>query len=207
MIVSHTHKFIFIKTAKTAGTSVEVDLCKALGGQDVATPITPPVEGHSARNFRYRKFGIFPKALYNHMPAVAVRNYLGRATFDSYFKFCVEREPVDKCISYYSMYQNSPAHRNSISGLSFDAFVQTGKFPIDTAKYVDKDGALLVDRIVKYETLAEELAEIGQSLGLDVSLKTRAKAGFREEIQPTEAQKRKIYDAFGASNAFTGYSL
>ena len=39
MIVSHAHKFIFIKTKKTAGTSLEIALSKYCGAEDVLAPL------------------------------------------------------------------------------------------------------------------------------------------------------------------------
>ena len=40
MIVSHKHKFIFLKTKKTAGTSIELALTKLCGDDDIITPLT-----------------------------------------------------------------------------------------------------------------------------------------------------------------------
>jgi hypothetical protein len=39
MIISHEHKFIFVKTRKTAGTSIEIALSKFCGPDDVICPI------------------------------------------------------------------------------------------------------------------------------------------------------------------------
>ena len=39
MIISHRHKFIYLKARKVAGTSVEVALAKHCGDADIVTPV------------------------------------------------------------------------------------------------------------------------------------------------------------------------
>jgi hypothetical protein len=206
MIISHKHKFIFIKTVKTAGTSVEVELNRILAPDDVATPIFPPVEGHEPMNYSWYKWGFLKRQYYNHMPALEVREAIGVAKFSDYFVFCVEREPVEKCISHYSMLRNSPDHQERLKSLTVDDYINTGRFPIDVPKYTDGDGKLMVDRILRYENLDRELQEVGKMLGFKISLRTRVKSGFREELELTTTQKDRIYQAFEESNKYTGYS-
>ena len=204
MIISHKHKFMFIKTTKTAGTSIEVDLNQVLGDSDIATPIFPAVDGHKSQNFER---GILRKNFYNHMPASEVKKIIGNDIFDNYFVFCVEREPVDKCISHYSMLRNSPHHNKKTQNLTFDEYIENKHFPVDTNKYVDENGNLLVNRILKYECLSDELNEIAKLLGFKINLVARAKAGFREKIKVSNTQKEVIYDAFSESLAHTKYKM
>ena len=207
MIVSHKYKFIFIKTVKTAGTSIEVDLNNMLGDTDIATPIYPPIEGHQARNFIVKNELNEQTVFRNHMSGREVRKLVGAAIWDEYFTFCVEREPISKVISHYSMLVNSPYHNKHTKEMSFEEYVNKGKFPVDTEKYTDENGNLIVDRILKYEELDKELMTIANYIGLNLKLKTRAKSGFRMDLQITEKQSQIIYQAFSTSNQFTRYSF
>lgn len=66
MILSHKHKFIFIKGMKVAGTSAEIALSQICGPEDIITPITRFDErervgkGGEARNYTSH---IYPAAL------------------------------------------------------------------------------------------------------------------------------------------------
>ena len=65
MIVSHEHKFIFLKTIKTAGTSIEAALAQICGPDDIITPYREASEkdrkGRGPQNFRFQH-PLVPKA-------------------------------------------------------------------------------------------------------------------------------------------------
>lgn len=197
MLVSHAHRFIFIKTRKTAGTSVEVELAKIMGRDDLVTPVLPPVKGHEPRNFG---------ECWNHMPARKVRRAIGRDVYDSYLKFAIEREPVDKCVSFYSMLRNSPTHKRNVG--TWDEYVRKGPYPLDKSIYTSRFGKLMVDRILRFEHLDHDLRELMAELGVEFpGVKSRAKGGWREEQPVTDEQKSIIYKKFASTNRFTNYSL
>jgi hypothetical protein len=202
MIISHKYRFIFVKTLKTAGTSIEVFLSQHCGPDDVVTPILPHVEPHRPRNH---------DGFFNHIPAAAIRNTVRPAVWDSYFKFCVERNPWDKTLSYYHM-----TNAREGGGLMFDQFLQRNDFPVNFPKYTDPGDPtrLIVDRVLRYEGLTQELAEVFDTLGIpfDGSLGVNAKSEYRSDRRPyrevyTLRQAELVDRAFEAEQALHGYEF
>jgi len=180
MIISHKYRFIFVKTSKTAGTSIEVFLSDICGPHDILTPIYPIVESHAPRNYN----GFFnpitelvkkrcrgargtlknfyaKRRFYNHMPAWLIRERIGHKIWAEYYKFCVERNPWDKTLSHYYMLRA----RNG-GGLSLQEYFRKGCFCLNYPKYTDANGDVMVDRILKYESLNQELADLLGKLGI-----------------------------------------
>lgn len=227
MIVSHTRRFVFVKTRKTAGTSIEVFLSPHCAGADVVTPVNPPVDGHRAANHRgasnpwrdaHRHATSFGSAarhavraerFYNHMPADLARDRVGAEVWESYETFCVERNPWDKTLSHWAM------RRDRAGGdLTLDQYLAAGDLCSDIARYTDAAGRVLVDTVVRYEDLANGLGEVFERIGIPFSgdLGTRAKSGHRVDRRPyrevfTPPQRRVVEAAFAPEIELFGYEF
>lgn len=205
-IISFRHKFIFVKTRKTAGTSIEVHLAAKCGPKDIVTPITPPNPNHQPRNFD--SDGDLFK---NHMPAREIRRLKPRA-FESFFTFCFERHPIDKCLSQFAMFVNAPWLERPGAPTTWEDYLAQGKFPVDAERYTDRDGALMVDRVFRYEELSGALAEIERRVGVAFGpLTANEKSGYRhgvptfDEVSANAEQRRIIMKAFAPSLRHTPY--
>jgi hypothetical protein len=211
MIISHTHKAIFIKTKKTAGTSIEVYLGGYCGRNDIVTPVgeEEATASHRPRNYRgiwnplAETFGLLGvherwrrecggplksiaqqgklRKFYNHIPAYRVMKRLPRRIWEEYTVFTVERNPWDKAISQYYW----KARRRS--DYSFEDFVREGDLGINYPRYCHpKTGEILVDHIIYYDRLNEGLQELFDMLEVpfEGSLGVRAKTSTRKEKKP-----------------------
>lgn len=118
------------------------------------------------------------------MDAAAVRRRVPRGVWDSYFKFCVERNPWDKTLSHYHMLRDRRGGE-----LSLDDYFTAGRFCINHPLYTDPRGELLVDRVLRYENLAEELRHVFGKLGIPYkgSLGINAKGDHRVDRRPYQS--------------------
>ncbi|CAB1275118.1 sulfotransferase family protein [Candidatus Nitrosacidococcus tergens] len=200
MVISHKYKFIFIKNGKTASTSIEVFLSQICADSDIFTPIYPPVTPHVPRNH---------EGFYNRMTSAEIRDQIGEQTWKNYFKFCVERNPWDKMISYYHM-----AKFRVNGNLTLDEFLATGVFPVNFPRYTEpKDPTqIIVDQIIYYEDLIAGLGEVFKKLDIPFygSLGVGAKSEYRTDYRfyqdiLTEEQAHKIQDIFATEISLHGY--
>lgn len=197
MIISHKHKFIFIKTRKTAGTSVELALRSICGDRDIITPISPEDEEagkemgiRGPQNFlvpfnKYQKTDwllLLAKRrrarFYNHISAGEIRQYMGKHIWETYFKFVFERNPFDKVVSMYH-WRGGDKEFGSLNN-----FLHAGILNMIIAydQYAI-NGLVAVDKIYKYEELEHSLADFSSKIGLDKNLTLpayKAKSGIRK---------------------------
>jgi len=175
MLLSHKYKFIYIKNKKVAGTSIELALSEHCGPDDI---ITPTGEEHlRPKNADPRNHnGIF----YNHMPAIRIKNLIGDDIWNSYFKFCFERNPWDKVISGYCARKVRKGLTQSLSEFIRTKTAKRLLFSDFSTMYTI-DGKVVVDFIGKYENLNEDLEFVRKKLGMPKLVLPKAKAGFRKD--------------------------
>lgn len=206
-IVSHRHRFIFIKTRKTAGTSIEIALSTMCGDEDIIGRLGPrdeslrreyggvgPQHYHVpfrryalrdwARLLRYRRRRRYTQ----HMAARSLRKRLTSAEWGEYFKFCFERNPWDKAISLY--YWRTCGMSSPPDLIEFLREVEQESLS-NWALYTVAD-EVVVDHMAKYEDLEAELGEIRAHLGLERIELPRAKGGVRED-------RRSYRDVLGSA--------
>ena len=204
MIISHKHKFIFIKTRKTAGTSLEIALGAICGPEDVITRISMKDERERRKSYRgaqnYRmSVGYYDrddwkklllqgrfKRYENHDQAGKIKSFIQPEHWKSYFKFCFERNPWDKMVSHY-FWKKEAYNLDNFSdywekGLAGEivGFSET----INARNQYSIDGEVVMDRIFKYEDLTGSLAAISERIGLQEPLQMpeyKAKGTHRSE--------------------------
>lgn len=141
MIISHKHKYIFIKTKKTAGSSLEHILMKYSDIGDVCSGNQK--EGTPKQNTN----------LQMHISADKIKKYYP-LEWQSYFKFTIDRNPWDY---YVSQFYWKMATKTRRAKRGFDKFVKATKNRRINWHLYTINNTVVVDKVFKYETLHEEL--------------------------------------------------
>lgn len=213
MIVSHRFRFIFIKTYKVGGTSLEIALSKHLGQDDIVTPIKRKDEAlrrelgfTGARNYLepfaacdWRQKGQYLAALVkgerhrpmryrNHTPARVAKRLLGPEIWNSYFKFTVERDPWSQSVSRY--FWEKP-------DCDFTEYIKRGaNYRRPNYEIYSINGIPAVDHVIRYEDLANGLEAVRTQCGYPEDIEgimrpIRAKG----EHNPRQKDYRSLYNA------------
>ena len=138
MLISHQYKFIFIKTVKTAGTSVEAFLepfCCPPG--HIVQHWTPTIiSDYGVVGQRWPQSDRNDFGYYNHMPASKIRERCPQ--FDEYTRLTIVRDPYDRAISYFHF--------------SHPTFTPQASMPLDQAIKLLRQGDhhLLRERFVAF---------------------------------------------------------
>ncbi|WP_154067064.1 hypothetical protein [Pseudomonas sp. CC6-YY-74] len=163
-IVSYEHNFVFIKTKKVAGTSVEAHLRGFAGECDIVPAVTPRDEhycasrGHMSKNYlkfaaneqiytdlvlagKYDEAASFlsgqKKSAFSHMDYSYCKNLVEASGFDvgGFYSFSIDRHPYSWLLSSV-LYDN--AQYNSVGGVFWEFDV--GKINYAIAKFMDQPG-------------------------------------------------------------------
>lgn len=195
MIISHKYKFIFIKTHKTAGSSIEMFLDKYLDDNDISTgsdvdevaPRNINVDGHVSWNYIQK---LYPYEWQN------------------YFKIAVERNPWDAMVSRYYWYKKVKPKKAKNSFTEFIMNRVKLQSMNDWSMYAKED-TIVVDHLVKYENLhkffrkQDIIPYKNEMLSTFVKSGIRPKPSYKEMYNPVT--RKLVAEEFSKQINLLGY--
>lgn len=173
MIISHEYKFIFIKTRKTGGSSVEKFLLDKLENTDYIFAGMPPEgmppEGIDGEGNEHKGW----KFIQERFPQ----------EWQNYYKFTIERNSWDKVVSLY-YYIKSIKPKKVKHG--FNEFIKSNKklcFKNDWELYTNNN-ELVVDKVMIHNSLSSDMNNVCNIIGIDynneLQNKIRLKGNLRD---------------------------
>ena len=232
MIISHKYKFIFVKTRKTAGSSIQMYLSQLCSTEDIITPMDRAEQSYTPRNYQglfnpyqpmlnkrsnsqvlktFWRFMTLNK-FHSHISAMDIKSLVPDRIWNEYYKFAVDRNPWDKVLSHY--HYSRQRFDKFDNNISFDDFISFGELPHNYHKYTDRNGKLMLNRIILYENLNEDLGEVFKMLGIpfEDGLGAKEKSHYRKDRRPyqdvyTEKQAKRVTSFFKDEIRMHGYKF
>ncbi len=205
MLISESHRFLFVKVHKTAGTSI-TEALRPLALAPSASRFNKLASDLGlGRDWRQRYFR-------PHAPLRHAERVLPAPTFRALYKFAFVRNPWDRLVSWYSFILQDPGHRRHrrVGRLpSFEAFVRRELANPRRSQWrmlTLSDGRLGLDFVGRFESLERDMAIVCRELGIDCLPLPRTKVSshrpYQEYYSPALAQLvaescRREIDEFG----------
>lgn len=190
MLVSHRKKFIFLKTGKTAGTSVELyfEPWCVPDGVDADKALRPALESEAGIVGPRRMQPDQGEKYFSHAPASRVKDWVGDDIWDSYLKFSIVRNPFDKVVSWFHFHMPE-TEKARLSSADFSETRKVFRDWLIIAPQVPRDrhfctiaGAFCLDRVLRFETLNEDMESLCGALDIPYQTErlTHRKKGYRD---------------------------
>ena len=191
MLLSLSHRFIFIHNGKSAGTSIQTAL-RSFSHEPEGGRLHRLLDRSSLqRNYRKMRFP-------EHATAGYLQRKLPAHVFDNSFKFAFVRNPWDWLVSLYNYLQATPSHRHHRQVCAISDFEKYVEFEIARDKrsqlefLVDSQGDFLLDYIGRFENLEEDFGEICNHLQVNATLPhiNRSQHGDYRSLYTNISRKR-----------------
>lgn len=176
MIINHTYKYIFVKTTKTAGTSLEIALSRSCGPSDIVAPFGNEEDDEYRKSLGYQTPCNYEDlGIEEHSRASVISKAISHHIWKDYFKFAIIRDPVDYVISRYYWDNRSKLPRGIAP--SIDDWVRADKKKINHNWRIHSIGnEPAMDYYIIYDHLTEDTSHVSEMLGLDYDLGEEVKA-------------------------------
>ena len=226
MLISHLHKFIYIKTSKAAGTSIESyfeKFCMPPGEwenlqyQDEYRDVYTSDTGMIWSRGKNLRFGIdidrpVNPNNWNRMSAAEIKNRLPDNQWNEYFKFCAVRNPWDKIISnfYWEKHNfNKPILDLDLERQEFTEWMSSRALRTGIHRTDDYlctiNNEFCLDDVVRYESLDLDMARICAKIGVPWQPELLPK--FKSGIRPANASVENMHSATTARLVAELYAL
>jgi hypothetical protein len=198
MIISFKHNYLFVRTKKTASSTVQTVLAQSMGPDDVWThrgmTETPRLlNGAGAK-----------EELHAHMTAEEILPWLPPGFFEGAFKFTVERHPYEKAVSLAHFRWKKREKLEGVREFAGDfethleQVVRGGGYA--GHPYYSIGGKTVVDDFIRQEDLLPDLKRIGEKIGIAIPDELpQKKTRHRKDSRParevlSEAQKEIVFE-------------